>query len=274
MSDERLNRIFSRARDVTASSPARLNRVRNRVVASIKEEREMETLLKKMPEADGKSVERVRSRLKGAVFDVPRRFATRAAAVPAALGVTLGLFLMMHRLIGLEMVVEDGGESAGSVDFVRLKRETATKKKERTLPDKPERQRQPRTPKMEMPNVDATAATGISVSSPDVDTGIDMGGLTKGVAGDTEAVPVVRIEPVYPRNAAQMQLEGWVTVGFDVGPSGQVLNASILEADPARIFDRAALNAVKKWKYKPQFRDGKPATTRGLSVRLTFQLEK
>lgn len=190
-----------------------------------------------------------------------------------AVVVTFALFLFMHRLVALAGAALNETDSLGAIDFVRLKRESATRKKERALPDKPQKQQQPKTPKMQMPNTGPAEGTAVSVATPDIDTGLDMGGLTKGVQGDTEAVPIVRVEPIYPRNAAQMQLEGWVTLKFDIGPSGQVLNPKVIAAEPARIFDRAALNAVKKWKYKPQFQDGKPTTTRGQTVRLTFRLE-
>lgn len=196
------------------------------------------------------------------------------ASVALAVVVTFALFLFMHRLVSLADASLNEQDSLGAIDFVRLKRESATRKKDRELPNKPKKAEQPKTPRMDMPNMSQPGANAIAVSAPDVNANLDMGNLTKGVQGDTEAVPIVRIEPIYPRNAAQMQIEGWVTLKFDIGPSGQVLRPRVLAAEPARIFDRAALNAVKKWKYKPQVLDGKPVTTRGITVRLTFKLEQ
>lgn len=202
-----------------------------------------------------------------------KTWARYPASIALAVIVTFALFLFMHRLVALADAALKEQASVGAIDFVRLKRESATRKKERALPSKPQKQEQPKTPSMDMPNLGEPGANAVAVNTPDVEAGLDLGGLSNMVQGDTEAVPIVRVEPLYPRNAAQMQLEGWVTIKFDIGPSGQVLNPKVIAAEPARIFDRAALNAVKKWKYKPQVRDGKPTTTRGQTVRLTFKLE-
>lgn len=195
------------------------------------------------------------------------------AAIAIAVLVTFGLFLFMYQLVALADAALQERNSAGAIDFVRLKRESATRKKKRKLPEKPKKQEQPKAPKMQMQNMGPPGENAIAIGTPDIDTGLDMGRLNVGAPSDSEAVPIVRVEPIYPRNAAQMQLEGWVTIRFAIGPSGKVLNPKVIAAEPARIFNRAALNAVKKWKYKPQFRDGKPTTTRGITVRLTFRLE-
>jgi len=191
--------------------------------------------------------------------------------------VVFGLFLFMHRMVAYtEAALREKG-NMGRIDFVRLKRDAAFDKKKRELPQKPsQKQQQPDAPKMQMPS--GGGADAISVAAPEasVDSSkVDLGGLDLGGApSDADAVPVVRVEPIYPPYAQQRGLEGWVLVEFDIGPSGNVLNPKVLESNPARIFDEAAINTIKKWKYKPQVKDGKPLITRGLSVRITFKLEK
>jgi protein TonB len=165
----------------------------------------------------------------------------------------------------------------GRIDFVRLKRDAAFDKKKRELPQKPsQKQQQPDAPKMQMPS--GGGADAISVAAPEATVDahkVDLGGLNLGGApSDTDAVPVVRVEPIYPPYAQQRGLEGWVLVEFDIGPSGNVHNPKVLESNPARIFDEAAIQTIRKWKYKPQVKDGKPLTTRGLSVKIVFKLEK
>ncbi|MEO1337888.1 MAG: energy transducer TonB, partial [Myxococcota bacterium] len=85
--------------------------------------------------------------------------------------------------------------------------------------------------------------------------------------------PLFRVEPIYPRRAAEQFIEGWVTVQFDISAAGTTENVRIVEAEPRRIFDRAARNAVRKWRYRPLVRDGQPRRVTGLTVRLTFNLE-
>jgi protein TonB len=48
-------------------------------------------------------------------------------------------------------------------------------------------------------------------------------------------------------------------VEITVGTDGSVTNARVLRATPSRVFDREALNAVKRWRFEPVTA---PVTTR------------
>lgn len=61
--------------------------------------------------------------------------------------------------------------------------------------------------------------------------------------------PLIRWSPEYPPEAAQRGVEGHVTVEFDVTADGGVDNAEVVESEPAGVFDRAALDAVRRWRY-------------------------
>ena len=69
-------------------------------------------------------------------------------------------------------------------------------------------------------------------------------------------------EPVYPRAALAGGISGEVTVELTVGRDGHVINARVVQSTPRGVFDRAALDAVKQWKY--------PAQPAPLSLRRTF----
>ena len=56
--------------------------------------------------------------------------------------------------------------------------------------------------------------------------------------------------PEYPRNAFRAKTEGWVEVEFSVSPVGKLKNVKVVSSDPARVFDRAALKALRKWRVK------------------------
>ena len=75
--------------------------------------------------------------------------------------------------------------------------------------------------------------------------------------------------PVYPSEAYERNLEGWVQVSLDVAPNGNVSNARIQDGDKRQLFSRAALSAVKQWKYEPR-----PQATgeTPVTVRLDFKL--
>ena len=57
--------------------------------------------------------------------------------------------------------------------------------------------------------------------------------------------------PRYPNEALRSGTSGEVLVEITVGTDGSVTSARVLRAEPARVFDREALNAVRRWKYEP-----------------------
>ena len=71
--------------------------------------------------------------------------------------------------------------------------------------------------------------------------------------------PVSTPAPRYPSEALRSGTSGEVLVEITVGTDGSVTNARVLRAEPQRIFDREALNAVKRWKFEPV---AAPVTTR------------
>jgi protein TonB len=64
--------------------------------------------------------------------------------------------------------------------------------------------------------------------------------------------PVYRPKPRYPRGARRKGQEGWVLVRYGVARSGQVTNPRVIASSPKGVFDKAALQAVRRWRYKPQ----------------------
>ena len=65
--------------------------------------------------------------------------------------------------------------------------------------------------------------------------------------------------PRYPADALRSGTSGEVLVELSIGTDGSVTDARVLRANPARVFDREALNAVKRWKFEPI---SSPTTTR------------
>ena len=69
------------------------------------------------------------------------------------------------------------------------------------------------------------------------------------------AAPSLRLvsapSPRYPPEALRAGTSGEVLVEITVGTDGSVTNARVVRADPPRVFDREALNAVRRWKFEP-----------------------
>jgi protein TonB len=205
-------------------------------------------------------------------------------AIVLACGMAVGLFWSLRVMIGASGALEDV-RPAPRIDFVRLRRDTPVEEKKRVKPVfvKPEAP-PPTAPEVATSEkLSVIEGTDIAALAPSVDFSAVGGGgvgrsglaaeLAAGGGTDRDAVPQVRIQPDYPIQARQKGIEGWVDVQFSVGPDGSVRNPVVLNAQPKSIFDGAALQAIKGWKYNPRIEDGKPVERAGLKVRIRFELE-
>lgn len=195
-------------------------------------------------------------------------------AILLAAAVTLGLFSLMQALIksGDQQLTEP---PKGSVlDFVRVKKDEVTEQKDRK-PKKPPKPEQP-PPDLPQPEMDAASpdAQGAKFNFA-ADVGAEMsleGGLAL-ESGDGEYLPIVKVAPVYPRRALSRGIEGYVIVEFTVTKQGSVSAPKVIEAEPAGIFEQAAVDAALKFKYKPRVINGEATEVAGVQNRISFQID-
>ena len=195
-------------------------------------------------------------------------------ALVGALGITMVLFAFLHALISRRGDMGDV-QAIVKIEFTRLHEESEIEKRK---PDKVKQEKAEQAPpppdmKMQSAAVDLSGGGGMGAIQTLVEAQTkSMGNLTQG-GGDRDAVPVVRIDPDYPMQARQRGIEGWVVVEFTISTAGTVKDATVLASEPGNVFDRSALNAVRKWKYNPKVQGGKPVERSGVKVRLDFQME-
>lgn len=91
------------------------------------------------------------------------------------------------------------------------------------------------------------------------------------VAENRDAQITRMVPPKYPLQAARDNQQGWVEVEFTVTADGGVSNAHVVDAEPRRVFDRAAIEAVSRWQFKPALINGTP-TAVVLKRKLEFKL--
>jgi TonB family protein len=89
---------------------------------------------------------------------------------------------------------------------------------------------------------------------------------------DGRALPLVRVAAEYPRGALAARLEGTVLLEFTVTRDGRVRSPRVLEADPAGVFEEAALEAVLGFRYVPQVMNDTLIDTEGVRDRIRFRL--
>jgi protein TonB len=67
------------------------------------------------------------------------------------------------------------------------------------------------------------------------------------------------VAPEYPTEALSKELGGVVQIEFTIDRNGETRNIHVVSAEPAGMFDRAAIAAVKRWRYEPLIVDGAAA---------------
>lgn len=80
------------------------------------------------------------------------------------------------------------------------------------------------------------------------------------------------VEPHYPQAAQVRGIEGWVDLMITVAPTGEVIQAQVRDREGSRSFERAALLAVRQWRYEPNAA-GSSAPAIEIPVRVAFKLE-
>jgi len=201
-----------------------------------------------------------------------------------AVVVTLLLFYIMQSLIAGSKMKLDRETIDNIVDIVLVREERVLEIKERT-PKKPPLPDDPPTdvpPQVFTPEV---GDSGYAMRDIGRDIGPDISGSGMG-ASDGEYLPIVKVQPSYPRRALSRGMSGWVIVEFTVTDQGMVRNPRVVQNcawigaeakaecgdSPNDIFDRAALRAAGKFKYKPKVSNGEPVATTGVQNKITFEL--
>jgi len=168
-----------------------------------------------------------------------------------------------------------------AMEFVRLQRETPPQVRQREIPQKPPPPKEPPPPpKLAVESTEAPQSQPLDFRMPNLAvSGVSggegpwMGGFTAGGGdqmGDSDLIPIARISPQYPQQAALNGIEGFVRFSITVAPDGSVINASISEASHP-MFRQPALRAVYRWKFRPKVVDGQPVQTEGF-YKMDFEL--
>lgn len=183
--------------------------------------------------------------------------------------VTVGLLLLMLAVIAdPEATVEDEVEGH-VVELVEVIEDQDVQ----VITDPPEPPPPPdeRPPELPPPSiVDGGFRVGTEIGPVPGPTKVALGdaGFTDG-----EYLPIMKVQPNYPRHALARGIEGFVMLEFVVTENGNVRDPVVVEAQPPGIFDGAAIQAALKFKYKPKIVDGEPVAVLGVRNKITFELK-
>lgn len=196
-------------------------------------------------------------------------------ALSIALGtaVTLSLLYVMQLLIKTGEAALTEPRQRYMLEFVRVRRNENLNTDD-FQPEKPPKPPEvpPETPPQEMDDINADGPT-INVPPPSVSTDVSIGGPGALNVAEGDYLPIVRVAPVYPARALSRGLEGFVDLEFFVTEAGTVRDPVVIQSTSS-LFERAAISAVLKFKYKPRVVDGVPVEVPGVKTRITFKIEE
>ncbi len=208
-------------------------------------------------------------------------FRSTSAIIPSA-AITFFLFLGMYWLVSNNNQNRISTDDNFSIDFTPLKIDEKINTTRRQQPKKPEKPlKQPKVqpklnitqqkldrtpPAMDIPPLDANfGGTG-----PNIGRG---GYSNRDASGNGDIVPLVTIAPNYPRKPLIAKIEGWVKIEFTITATGGVINPHVVSAKPARMFNREALRAISKYRFKPKYVNG-VAVEQVATQTIEFKLRK
>lgn len=185
---------------------------------------------------------------------------------------TAALFLLMQTLIKSDGAAFDEGITGRIVEFVRVPEQQDIQTRDRKpKPPPPPDEPPPDAPR---PNFDASRTTiGVDMGRVNPQVGMQIEGVG-GFSSDGEYLPIVKVAPVYPRRAQTRGIEGHVLLEFVVTRTGAVRDPVVVEAQPPGIFDRAAIDAALRFKYRPKVVNGEPIDVAGVRNLITFELSE
>ena len=183
--------------------------------------------------------------------------------------VTLALFWLMTTLISLHHGEPAASGERGILDFYKMTREEPVRPTEENMYRE---LTEPVEVPPARPSSDSYDGTGYRKLVTRVPTpGFQPPRIE--AHQDGPLVSMVRVRPVYPPRAIAMNLDGWVLVEFDVTPEGTVANPRVVESSHP-VFDKAAVETVRKFRYKARVVDGVPLPTTGVRNLFRFEIDR
>lgn len=179
------------------------------------------------------------------------------------------LFYLMAQLISKDHDLSRMKMAGSIIEFSMTKVRSKTIEKKRQLPLKKKEIKPPKFKPIK-PNLPTQIKDNTAFNVSDLVGQLKM----EQGAGISDLTPLVRIQPQYPIGARMKGIEGWVILKFNITERGTTSHVKVLQSQPPRVFDQAAVGAVLKWKYRPKIENGKPVVQRGVKINLEFNLEE
>jgi len=196
-------------------------------------------------------------------------FARLVGAMALGVATTAAVVLLMQALIEPDRLSWGEAPAGATLTFLPLIEETLPVR-DNPKPEEPPKPVPPPPPPTEISADFDGPTAGVDFAPPSVTRG--AGPVLAGILADGDALPVVKVRPIYPSRAEQQGIEGYVLVQFTIDELGRVTDVKVIEAEPRGMFERAALKAVERFRYRPRVVNGHPIPVNGVRHLVTFEL--
>ena len=94
-----------------------------------------------------------------------------------------------------------------------------------------------------------------------------------GMADGKDPQRVYYTETEYPRDQYTQRIEGDVEISYGLDATGAVTEARVSKSTPPQVFDQAALESFRKWRFTPMLdRTGKPVASSDHTFTVAFRM--
>lgn len=192
--------------------------------------------------------------------------------------ISLGIFFGMHLMTDSKNSHIQEKSEARHIVYLREKNETKVERKKRVKPEKPPKKKPPKKIKVETrinTQIDKNVKIKpFKVQSKQVDVStisslsgakIEMG---VGLLDANSLTAISKVNPRFPRRAKIRKQSGYVKLGFLIDKEGNVSDVKVLESNPAGVFEKNSIHAIKRWKFKRNEFD------RNATITFNFRLQR
>ncbi len=193
--------------------------------------------------------------------------------VPIAAVVVIALFMTLRVLVFSEAEVQTEESDRLEFQITQTSADEEVVTRDQRPPEPEPVRAPPPPPRIEAAKADAPTEGAATVlgALPGVQPDVDSAQNFEVVVSDREEQPLVRVPPQYPRRASERGVEGSCDMRFDIEADGSTSNVRADCTSP--LFERAAINAVQRWKYQPRVVDGQAVRRpNGGFTKLDFEL--
>jgi len=175
--------------------------------------------------------------------------------------ISIGIFFGMHLMTNSSNSNIKKESKTRHLVYLREKKETSIERKKRVKPRKPPKKEPPKKIKIVKTTINAKINQNVKIKPfKAISKNIDISTISSLVGAQVEIGNVLvdarslqvekRVNPKFPRSAKIKKISGFVQLKFHIDKEGNVSKPIVIDSNPKGVFERNAIKAIMKWKFK------------------------